>query len=172
MQGIDIKEIEKKWRDYWEKEKIFKFDAASKKKRYSVDTPPPTLSGEMHIGHACSYSQQDFIVRYKRMKGYEIFYPFGTDDNGLPTERLIERLKDVRSKNMSRVEFIEICLKTLKEITPAFVQDWKALGVSCDYGIYYSTIDEKSRMISQESFVELYNKGLVYNSTKLSWEII
>ncbi len=162
MSEINIKEIEKKWREYWEKENIFKFNAKSGKKIFSIDTPPPTVSGEMHIGHAFSYSQEDFIARYKRMKGFEIFYPFGTDDNGLPTERLIEKLKNVRSKNMTRTEFIELCLKTLKEITPAFVQDWKDLGVSCDYGIYYSTIDEKSRKISQESFVELYNKGLVY----------
>jgi len=162
MPEINIKEIEKKWREYWEKEAIYKFNPESGKKIYSIDTPPPTVSGEMHIGHAFSYSQEDFIARYKRMKGYEIFYPFGTDDNGIPTERLIERLKNVRSKNMSRAEFIELCLKTLKEITPTFIQDWKNLGVSCDYNIYYSTIDENSRKISQESFVELYNKGLVY----------
>ena len=145
MPEINIKEIEKKWREYWEKEAIYKFNPESGKKIYSIDTPPPTVSGEMHIGHAFSYSQEDFIARYKRMKGYEIFYPFGTDDNGIPTERLIERLKNVRSKNMSRAEFIELCLKTLKEITPTFIQDWKNLGVSCDYNIYYSTIDENSR---------------------------
>ena len=130
MQGIDIKEIEKKWRDYWEKEKIFKFDPASKKKIYSVDTPPPTLSGEMHIGHACSYSQQDFIVRYKRMKGYEIFYPFGTDDNGLPTERLVEKKMNIRSKEMSRTDFVKLCLDFLKEERPKFIQDWKNIGIS------------------------------------------
>ncbi len=160
--GIVHKEIEKKWREYWEREGIYKFNPNSGKKIYSIDTPPPNVSGGMHIGHAFSYSQEDFIARYKRMKGFEVFYPFGTDDNGLPTERLIEKLKNVRSKNMSRAEFIELCLKTLKEITPSLVQDWKNLGVSCDYGIYYSTIDEKSRKISQESFIELYNKGFVY----------
>ena len=162
MPEININEIEKKWLEYWEREGIYKFNLKSGKKIYSIDTPPPTVSGEMHIGHAFSYSQEDFFARYKRMKGFEVFYPFGTDDNGLPTERLIEKLKNVKSKNITRAEFIELCLKTLKEITPGFVQDWKNLGVSCDYDKNYSTIDEKSRKISQESFVELYNKGLIY----------
>src|SRR3989344_547752 len=162
MPEINIKEIEKKWLEYWEREGIYKFNLKSGKKIYSIDTPPPTVSGEMHIGHAFSYSQEDFFARYKRMKGFEVFYPFGTDDNVLPTERLIEKLKNVKSKNMTRAEFIELCLITLKEITPSFVQDWKNLGVSCDYDKNYSTIDEKSRKISQESFVELYDKGLIY----------
>jgi len=93
MPAANIHEIEKKWLDYWEKHEIYKFNPKSKKKIYSVDTPPPTVSGEMHIGHACSYSQQDFIIRYKRMAGFNVFYPFGTDDNGLPTERLVEKRK-------------------------------------------------------------------------------
>ena len=87
------KEKEKEIQKFWEKEKIFQFSPNSKSQIYSIDTPPPTVSGKMHVGHAASYSQQDMIVRYKRMKGFNIFYPFGTDDNGLPTERLIERLK-------------------------------------------------------------------------------
>lgn len=159
---LDIKALEAKWRAYWEKEKIYKFDFKSKKKVFSIDTPPPTVSGDMHIGHASSYSHDDFIARYKRMSGMNVLYPFGTDDNGLPTERLVERLKGVKSKSMSRADFIELCLKTLKEITPAFVQDWKNLAISCDYDIYYSTIDDHSRRVSQRSFIELYKKGLVY----------
>ena len=88
---IDFKAIEEKWKKYWEKEKVYKFDSKSKKKIYSIDTPPPYISGNMHIGHAFSYSQQDFIIRFMRMKGLNVFYPFGTDDNGLPTERFIEK---------------------------------------------------------------------------------
>jgi len=159
--NIDFKEIEKKILRFWEKEKIYKFDIKRKKKIYSIDTPPPTVSGKMHIGHAFSYSQQDFIARFWRMKE-NVFYPFGTDDNGLPTERLIEKLKNVKSKDMSREDFIKLCLKTLKEITPDFIQDWKDLGISCDYDIYYSTIDENSRKLSQKSFIELYRKGMIY----------
>ena len=90
---IDFKAIEEKWQKYWEKEKIYKFDNKSKKKIYSIDTPPPTFSGEMHIGHACSYSQQDFMIRFKRMKGFNVFYPFGVDNNVLHTERLFEKKK-------------------------------------------------------------------------------
>ncbi|MEM4326679.1 MAG: class I tRNA ligase family protein, partial [Candidatus Diapherotrites archaeon] len=82
--------IEKKWQDYWEKEKIYAFDLTKSGPIYSVDTPPPTVSGRMHLGHAFSYTQADFIVRYKRMKGFNVFYPFGLDDNGLATERLVE----------------------------------------------------------------------------------
>ncbi len=157
-----IKEMESKWLSYWEKEKTYKFNSKSKKKVYSIDTPPPTVSGKMHIGHAFSYSQEDFIARYKRMKGFEVFYPFGTDDNGLPTEKLVEKLKNIRSKAMSREEFISICLESLKEISPVFIQDWKNIGMSCDFDLYYSTIDEKSRRLSQKMFIELYKKGLIY----------
>lgn len=164
MPPIDTKEIEKHWLDYWEKEGIYTFNKKSKKKIFSIDTPPPTVSGEMHIGHAYSYSQQDFIARFKRMSGFEVFYPFGTDDNGLPTEKLIQKIKNVKSKDFSRQEFIELCLKTLKEITPAFIQDWKNIGVSCDYSLYYSTINENSRKISQKMFLELYKQGLVYKT--------
>ena len=155
---FDFKIIENKWRKFWEKEKIYKFDAESKKKIFSVDTPPPTVSGEMHIGHACSYAQQDFLIRFMRMKGYNVFYPFGTDDNGLPTERLVEKRKNVKSKEMSREKFIKLCKEFLKEELPRFIQDWKNIGISCDWDIYYSTIDEHSRKISQWSFLDLYKK--------------
>src|SRR4030042_2277181 len=161
----DFKKIESKWKEFWEKEKIFQADL-SKNEIYSVDTPPPTVSGAMHIGHAFSYSQQDFIVRFQRMflakKNGSIFYPFGTDDNGLPTERMIEKMKNIKSKEMGREDFIKLCLKTLKEILPGFVQDWKNLGISCDYNISYSTIDDNSRKISQKSFLDLYKRKEYY----------
>jgi valyl-tRNA synthetase len=159
MAKYDVKEVEKKILRFWDKEKVYGTDF--KRCGFSIDTPPPTVSGKMHIGHAFSYAQQDFIARYRRMKE-GVFYPFGTDDNGLPTERLVERLKKVRSKDMSRADFIKLCLKTLKEITPDFIQDWKDIGVSCDYDVIYSTIDDNSRKISQESFIELYNSGIAY----------
>ena len=164
-ENIDFKEMEDKWQKFWESEGIYRADL-KKKKIYSVDTPPPTVSGEMHLGHAFSYSQQDFIVRFRRMlaslNGESVFYPFGTDDNGLPTERLVERLKKVKSKNMSRADFIQLCLKTLKEVTPEFIQAWKNLGVSCDYDAIYSTIDDNTRKMSQKYFIDLYKKGEVY----------
>ncbi|MFA6022886.1 MAG: valine--tRNA ligase [Candidatus Pacearchaeota archaeon] len=162
MVEINLQEIETKWKNYWEKEKIYQFNQKSKAKIYSVDTPPPTVSGEMHIGHACSYSQQDFLVRYKRMKGFNIFYPFGTDDNGLPTERLVEKTKNVKAKDMSRSEFIKICKDFLKEVRPKYIQDWKNIGISCDWDILYSTIDDHSRKIAQWSFLDLHKKKRVY----------
>src|SRR3989344_4376171 len=162
MAEDNFHELEKKWLEYWEKEKIYKFDPNSDKQIYSIDTPPPTVSGKMHIGHAFSYSQQDFIARYKRMSGFNVFYPFGTDDNGLPTEKLIQTLKNVKSTEMSRSDFIKLCSNTLKEITPDFISDWKNLAISCDYNLYYSTIDSNSRKISQKAFIELYKKGFIY----------
>jgi valyl-tRNA synthetase len=163
MQDIEeIKKIEEKCKILWEKEGIYKFNPKSKKKIYAVDTPPPTVSGRMHIGHACSYSQQDFIIRFMRMKGFEIFYPFGTDDNGLPTERLVEKTKGIKSKDFQRSEFIKICMDFLKEELPNFIQDWKNIGVSCDWNMSYSTIDDNSRRISQWSFLDLYKKGRIY----------
>lgn len=162
MTTYDPKQAETKWNDYWHRNKIYAFDKKSTKKIFSIDTPPPTVSGQMHVGHAFSYSQEDFIVRYKRMKGNEVFFPFGTDDNGLATERLVERLKNVKSKKMDRKEFVKLCLETLKEIRPAFVEDWKKLGISCDYSLFYSTIDPHCQKISQKSFIDLYKKGLEY----------
>ena len=159
---IDFHEIEEKWKIFWEKEKIYESKDLEDKHIYSIDTPPPTVSGEMHMGHAASYSQQDFVARFMRMFKGNVFYPFGTDDNGLPTERLVERLNKVKSKNMGRQEFVELCLKTLKEIKPAFVQDWKDIGMSCDFNVTYSTIDSQAQRVSQESFIDLYNKGHVY----------
>lgn len=162
MAEANTKELEQKWRNYWEKEGIYKFEQKSKKKIYSIDTPPPTVSGEMHIGHACSYSQQDFLVRYKRMQGFNIFYPFGTDDNGLPTERLVEKKYSVKAKEMPRDEFIKLCMEFLKKELPNFIQDWKNIGISCDWDILYSTIDSHSRKISQWSFLDLHKKERLY----------
>ena len=163
MTQLNIKAIEEKWRKFWEKEKIYKFDPKSKKKVFSVDTPPPYISGRMHIGHAFSYAQQDFIIRFRRMLDGSVFYPFGTDDNGLPTERFIEKINKVKSKNMSRADFIALCLKTLKKETPKSIEDFKTLGISSDFEIYYSTIDKHSQKVSQKSFIDLYKKKEIYS---------
>jgi len=157
------KEAEPKWAEWWEQEKIYAFDPKSKAPIYSIDTPPPTVSGKMHIGHAFSYSQMDFIARYKRMRGFNLFYPFGTDDNGLPTERLVEKMKNVRSVDMSRKDFVKLCLDTLeKELRPKYIQDWKNIGTSADFDVYYTTIDDHCRKISQRSFIELYKMDREY----------
>src|SRR3989344_7880259 len=156
------KEAEIKWLEFWEKEKVYAFEPNSKAEIYSVDTPPPTVSGKMHLGHSFSYSQQDFVVRFQRMLGKNIFYPFGTDDNGLATERMIEKMKSVKGQFMKRKEFVELCLKTLEEIRPDFVYDWKRIGISADFSIFYTTIDRHSQKVSQKSFLGLYNMGRSY----------
>jgi valyl-tRNA synthetase len=162
MAETDFREIENYCKELWEKEKVYKFDSKSERKIYSIDTPPPTVSGRMHIGHACSYSQSDFIARFKRMTGHNVFYPFGTDNNGLPTERLVEKSLGIKSKEMPRIEFIKICNDFIKKELPAFIQDWKNVGISCDWDLKYSTIDDNSRRISQWSFLDLYRKGRMY----------
>ncbi|MAG10873.1 valine--tRNA ligase, partial [Candidatus Pacearchaeota archaeon] len=130
---------------------------------FSVDIPPPTISGALHMGHAFGDSQQDFFVRFKRMRGFNVLVPFGTDDNGLPTLRLIEKLKKVDSRKMEREEFVNLCLKTIKEeLIPQFLEDEKKLGISNDWDLFYSTIDKNSQKISQESFIDLYEKRRAY----------
>ncbi|MFH1073281.1 MAG: valine--tRNA ligase [Nanoarchaeota archaeon] len=153
---------EKKWQEFWEKEGIYKFNPNDKRPIFSVDTPPPTISGDMHLGHSFSYSQQDFLIRYKRMAGFNVFYPFGTDDNGLATERLVEKINKVKSRSMSRKEFVRLCLKTLDQIRPNYISDWKKLGMSCDFSIYYTTINDHCQRISQKSFIDLYKMGREY----------
>lgn len=167
------KEAEPKWITYWEQEGIYRFNPNHNGNIYSIDTPPPTVSGKMHIGHAFGYTQQDIIARYKRMRGHNVFYPFGTDDNGLATERLIEKEKKVRSAKMEREEFITLCLNTLNELRPGFIQDWKNIGISADFSIFYSTIDDHSRKLSQKTFLELANKGLVYRKeAPVIWDTV
>ncbi|MBI3036102.1 valine--tRNA ligase [Candidatus Woesearchaeota archaeon] len=156
------KDSEMRWLEFWEKEKTYSFDHKSKAEIYSVDTPPPTVSGKMHLGHSFSYAQQDFVVRFQRMLGRNVFYPFGTDDNGLATERMIEKMKNVKGQFMKRKEFVELCLKTLEDIRPDFVYDWKRIGISADFNIFYTTINEHCQKISQKSFIELYKSGRCY----------
>ncbi len=162
LQTYDPLVQEQQIQEFWEKNKIYAFNPKTSKEIYSVDTPPPTVSGKMHMGHAFSYSQQDFVVRYKRMRGYEIFYPFGTDDNGLATERLIEKLNKVTARKMDRQAFIALCLKTLEGLRTDYVRDWKRIAISADFSLFYSTINSHCQKISQRSFVQLYEQGRIY----------
>ncbi|MFH1587801.1 MAG: valine--tRNA ligase [Candidatus Diapherotrites archaeon] len=160
--NLNLQEIEQEWQNYWLKEGIYGFDENSEKPVFSIDTPPPTVSGKMHLGHAFSYSQQDFIARYKRMKGFNVFYPFGTDDNGLATDKLIEKTKKIKSSEMPRKEYVKLCLDTLIDLRKEYISDWKAIGMSCDWKINYTTIDEFSQKISQKSFLDLYEMKRIY----------
>ena len=156
------KNLERKWQKFWEKEKIYKFNSKKKGEIFSIDTPPPTISGKMHIGHAFSYTHQDIIARYQRMKGKNLFYPFGTDDNGLPTEKLVEKENKVKIFDMERQNFIKLCRKTLKKLRPGIVQEWKDIGISCDFDLNYSTISKEVQKLSQKFFIELYKKKRAY----------
>lgn len=131
---------------------------------YSIDTPPPTVSGSLHIGHIFSYTQTDFIARYKRMSGFSVFYPFGFDDNGLPTERFVEKKRDVKAHVVGRSAFINICLEETKLAEHAFTDLWQKMGLSADWDHTYSTISDDVRALSQASFIDLYKKGFVYRT--------
>ncbi|MBI2559104.1 valine--tRNA ligase [Candidatus Woesearchaeota archaeon] len=160
--NYDAKVSEPKWLEFWEKEKVYAFNPESKAEIYSIDTPPPTVSGKMHLGHSFSYAQQDFVARFQRMLGKNVFYPFGVDDNGLATERMIEKMKNVKGQFMQRQEFVKLCYTTVEEIRNDFVYDWKRIGTSADFNIFYSTINNHSQKISQRSFLELYKMGRIY----------
>lgn len=157
----DFHQSEQQMQKLWEHEKTYATPRDSKPV-FSIDTPPPTVSGSLHIGHIFSYTQTDIIARYKRMSGFSVFYPFGFDDNGLPTERFVEKKRGIRAQNLSRSEFIKVCLEETVAVEKQFESLWQRMGLSVDWEKCYSTIDESSRRISQASFIELYKKGYVY----------
>jgi valyl-tRNA synthetase len=157
----DPSQVEKKWQVTWYQNGHYRFDENSSKPTYSIDTPPPTVSGRLHIGHVFSYTHTEIMSRYKRMRGFNVYYPFGYDDNGLPTEILTEKEHGVRAHQIERKKFRELCLETGKKYSQLFSQLWKGLGFSCDFESAYSTISPTSQRISQWSFVDLYEKGLL-----------
>ena len=156
---LNISEIEAKWQKIWNEADIYKWDSTkSREEIFSIDTPPPTVSGELHMGHVFSYTQADFIARFQRMMGKSVFYPVGFDDNGLPTERLVEKVKKIRAKDLNRQEFIKVCEEVVLEAEEKFRNTYKSLGLSFDWEQEYQTISSKSRKLSQMSFIDLYNK--------------
>lgn len=157
----DYKTSEKAIQEFWEKENTYSIKNYSGP-LFSIDTPPPTVSGTLHIGHIFSYTQTDIIARFKRMAGNSVYYPFGFDDNGLPTERYVEKKYSVNAHQMRRSEFIELCLKETTLVEKEFENLWKQIGLSVDWSSCYSTICKNTQIISQTSFIELYNKGFVY----------
>jgi valyl-tRNA synthetase len=146
----------------WEAEGTYRFSRDADAPVFSIDTPPLTASGYMHLGHAYSYSHADFIARYKRMNGYNVFYPMGYDDNGLPTERLVERRLGIKAQDVGRSAFIAHCLQTSDELEREYEAVWRRLALSIDWRYTYRTIDRPARRTSQLSFVDLYDKGLAY----------
>lgn len=156
------RESEPRWQRYWQESGIFRYDPDSRKPVYSIDTPPPTVSGKIHMGHVFSYVQAEAMARYHRMRGMEVFYPFCFDDNGLPSERFTERERDVRAQDMPRRKFVEMCLEVTKGAEAMFRDLWTRFGFSCDWDLLYTTIDPWVQRISQRSFLDLHSRGLVY----------
>ncbi|MEI8348182.1 MAG: class I tRNA ligase family protein, partial [Pseudomonadota bacterium] len=186
---LNYPEIEKKWGEYWQKEGIYSWDPnGDRENSFVVDTPPPTVSGSLHLGHVFSYTHTDLIVRYQRMKGKNIFYPMGWDDNGLPTERRVQNVFNIKcdptvayqegwqpqkaeeakkdekkeAQQISRQNFIEACQTLTHEDEKVYEHLWRRLALSVDWSLQYATIDDHCRKISQTSFLDLAKKGYVY----------
>ncbi len=158
----NAKEKEEKWMNYWKENSIYKF-TPDQRKVFSIDTPPPTVNGKIHIGHIFSYSQTEMIARYKRLRGYNIFYPFGFDDNGLPSERLVEKEQGKKAHEIGREEFSKLCYQTTDKYEAQFQELFSKMGVSTDWDIHYKTVSPSTIKISQLSFLDLIDKGHCYH---------
>ncbi|PNT93236.1 valine--tRNA ligase [Clostridium thermosuccinogenes] len=158
----DFRLVEKEMQNFWKENSIYSFDPESHSEIYSIDTPPPTVSGSLHIGHIFSYTQAEMIARFKRMQGYNVFYPFGFDDNGLPTERLVEKEEGIIAKDFQRNEFIKKCIATTAKYEKEFKDLWQSLGFSVDWSLQYETINPMVQRISQKSFIKLLQDGKAY----------
>lgn len=175
--------LEGKWIPRWEAEAVYRFDRSrSRADVYSIDTPPPTVSGSLHVGHVFSYTHTDLIARFHRMRGKAVFYPMGWDDNGLPTERRVQNYYGVRCDpllpydpsfeppdkpekhpiSVSRPNFIELCNRLTVEDEKAFEHLWKFLGLSVDWSMTYATIGARAQRVSQVAFLRLLKRGLAY----------
>jgi valyl-tRNA synthetase len=176
--------LEAKWSAGWEADGAFRFDRTANRDRiFSIDTPPPTVSGSLHVGHVFSYTHTDTVARYQRMRGREVFYPMGWDDNGLPTERRVQNYFGVRCDPsvpydpdfeppadpsdtepvaVSRPNFVELCLRLTESDEQAFEALWRTLGLSVDWSMTYTTIGALAQRISQHSFLGLLARGEAY----------
>lgn len=155
----NIHNVEAQLQEKWARDGVYKWCGHDD---FVIDTPPPTISGMLHIGHVFSYCHTDFIARYQRMLGKDVFYPMGFDDNGLPTEKLVEKKYKTRVNNTNKEEFIGLCHKTSEEHRAIFRKLFKGIGLSVDWNLEYHTISNECQALSQMSFLDLYKKGHVY----------
>lgn len=169
-----IAEREAHWRDFWDAQEIYQFQEDSQKPIFAVDTPPPYVSADhLHPGHIMSYSQAEFVVRFKRMQGCNVHYPMGFDDNGLPTERHVEKKYKIKNKEaISRSGFVDLCLQETQKGAQTYKDLWRSLGISIDWNHTYSTIHPDTQRISQWSFLDLYQKGYIeHREEPIMWDI-
>jgi len=185
--------LEDKWNARWQEAGTYRFDRSRLRAEvYSIDTPPPTVSGSLHVGHVFSYTHTDVIARFQRMRGRAVFYPMGWDDNGLPTERRVQNYYGVRcdpslpydpsfqppdkpAKHpipVSRPNFIALCDRLTAEDEKAFEDLWRHLGLSVDWSMTYATIDKRSQRVSQAAFLRLLARGIAYQiEAPTLWDI-
>lgn len=193
----DAPEVEARWQAVWEELGVYHWDPSRPRaENFVVDTPPPTVSGSLHVGHVFSYTQTDVIARFQRMRGKNVFYPMGWDDNGLPTERRVQNLYHVRCdparpyegglelaeadakarkekpRLVSRKDFIELCHRATAKDEEVFKGLWRRLGLSVDWAQEYATIDDRCRRIAQLSFLDLLAKKEVYTTyAPTMWDV-
>jgi valyl-tRNA synthetase len=164
---MKLEQIDKKLHQYWQDNKIYQWNPSEPRaNNFIIDTPPPTVSGQLHIGHVFSYSHIDFIARFWRMFGKNVFFPIGYDDNGLPTERLVEKQKNIKAKYMSSEEFVKICKEVVDIEESKFKALFEQMGYSFDWDLEYQTISSKTCQISQMSFLDLLAKGHIYRKNQ------
>jgi valyl-tRNA synthetase len=158
----DFREAEPRLARLWEETAVYGYDPAAVGRHFTIDTPPPTVSGQLHIGHCYSYTQADVIARYRRMRGDHVYYPMGFDDNGLATERFVEQTIKRKATDMGRESFIDACLELTRQTEDHFELLWRRLGLSVDWRYRYSTISAEARRVAQWSFIQLRRQGLAY----------
>jgi valyl-tRNA synthetase len=182
---VTLDGLESRWVSVWEESQIYRFDrSAPAEQIYSIDTPPPTVSGSLHVGSAYSYTHTDLVARFWRMRGKAVFYPMGWDDNGLPTERRVQNYYGVRCDPslpydpefkpppkpgdrpvpIARGNFIEQCVRLTKIDEQAFEELWRRLGLSVDWSMTYQTIDSHARAVSQRAFLHNLARGEAYQA--------
>ena len=185
---------EKKWQAHWDTTDLYAWKGSvSRENIFAIDTPPPTVSGSLHIGHVFSYTQTDILARYQRMKGKDVFYPMGWDDNGLPTERRVQAVFGITCQPdmpydpqwvpqkktgshppepVSRRNFVEACLLLTQEDEKMFENTWKQLGLSVDWKQTYSTMNPHCTVVSQRSFLDLVAKNNIYQAqAPTMWDV-
>ncbi len=173
-QNYEAIATEKKWQKEWHKSGVYNWnEKVAREDSYVIDTPPPTVSGSLHMGHIYSYTQADFIARFQRMIGKNVFYPMGFDDNGLPTERLVEKTKKTKAHLHTREDFIKMCNEVAEGARKDFRNLFESIALSVDWNQEYYTISDESRRISQMSFLDLYKKNEVYRKLQpMFWDPI